>query len=227
MAINVASAGGSPGGCPVEHQGREGDDCPVRSRSCAINPDNQMPFARDLEECPTGGGLLHGLGSERETSAIPRADSGGRWQYPSASMFYNALVRKGKGVPPSEVDSMLAIHNGLNDAVWAEIVEKEAAIHPECPAVKLVRFQGRPSDLSPTAWWHVRVRGGQPPFDRHDWVIDRCGCQVRYVIDYYASGDAEDTFSVHIRPAVDSTQGLLDRFRLFYRASLGGAGSLK
>ncbi len=23
------------------------------------------------------------------------------------------------------------------------------------------------------------------PFDRHDWIVDRCGVEVRYVIDFY------------------------------------------
>ncbi len=27
--------------------------------------------------------------------------------------------------------------------------------------------------------------GDSLPFDRHDWVVDRNGRQVRYVIDYY------------------------------------------
>lgn len=27
--------------------------------------------------------------------------------------------------------------------------------------------------------------GGQLPFDRHDWYVDRCGKEVRYVIDFY------------------------------------------
>jgi len=27
--------------------------------------------------------------------------------------------------------------------------------------------------------------GGQLPFDRHDWYLDRCGEEVRYVIDFY------------------------------------------
>lgn len=26
---------------------------------------------------------------------------------------------------------------------------------------------------------------GPAPFDRHDWTVDRCGKEVRYVIDYY------------------------------------------
>lgn len=34
----------------------------------------------------------------------------------------------------------------------------------------------------------ARVRswlGGPLPFDRHDWYVDRCGKEVRYVIDFY------------------------------------------
>jgi len=31
----------------------------------------------------------------------------------------------------------------------------------------------------------------QLPFDRHDWVIDRCGKQVRYIIDYYDGGSVD------------------------------------
>ena len=26
------------------------------------------------------------------------------------------------------------------------------------------------------------------PFDRHDWVVDRCGKEVKYTIDYYSTG---------------------------------------
>ena len=26
----------------------------------------------------------------------------------------------------------------------------------------------------------------EAPFDRHDWIVDRCGREVRYVIDFYA-----------------------------------------
>ena len=31
---------------------------------------------------------------------------------------------------------------------------------------------------------------GHPlPFDRHDWYVDRCGTEVRYVIDFYFDDD--------------------------------------
>lgn len=36
---------------------------------------------------------------------------------------------------------------------------------------------------------------GNRPFDRHDWYIDRCGEEIRYIIDFYfdesKAGDQE------------------------------------
>jgi hypothetical protein len=37
---------------------------------------------------------------------------------------------------------------------------------------------------SPLAWMR-KTAGGLEPFDRHDWTVDRCGQEVRYVIDFY------------------------------------------
>ena len=68
---------------------------------------------------------------------------------------------------------------------------------------------------------------GEEPFDRHDWYIDRCGTEVRYIIDYYhhperSSADkvpdlsaAKDVSSITMdaRPALDSATALLDRLR--------------
>ena len=36
-------------------------------------------------------------------------------------------------------------------------------------------------------------RTGQMPFDRHDWYVDRCGKEVRYVIDFYFNEDKAGT----------------------------------
>jgi hypothetical protein len=38
------------------------------------------------------------------------------------------------------------------------------------------------------SWWT-----GEVPFDRHDWVVDRCGQEVRYVIDFYFYDDRAGT----------------------------------
>jgi cytochrome c heme-lyase len=65
-------------------------------------------------------------------------------------------------------------------------------------------------------WW----RGADAPFDRHDWIVDRCGRQVRYVIDYYEGQpepDGTPTMNVHVRPALDSVESFVDRLRNFFK----------
>lgn len=63
----------------------------------------------------------------------------------------------------------------------------------------------------------MRALGGyQTPFDRHDWVVERCnGEQVEYVIDFYqgkskgASGQGESglNFYLDVRPKLNSWEG--------------------
>lgn len=66
-------------------------------------------------------------------------------------------------------------------------------------------FGGKASQYSPRA----RIRalmGYELPFDRHDWIVDRCGKDVRYIIDYYDGGavDAKYNFAIlDVRPAMD------------------------
>lgn len=48
--------------------------------------------------------------------------------------------------------------------------------------------------------------GYELPFDRHDWIIDRCGKEVRYIIDYYDGGALDDKYKfalLDVRPAMD------------------------
>lgn len=55
------------------------------------------------------------------------------------------------------------------------------------------------------------------PFDRHDWVVDRCGQEVRYVIDFYNGGappGAPPAFFLDVRPALDSFGAAYDRVRM-------------
>ncbi|PJF16786.1 Cytochrome c and c1 heme-lyase [Paramicrosporidium saccamoebae] len=202
--------------CPVS---RKSGECPVQPIetpiNATLNPANNMPYAETLQAYTDPS--VETLSTVREESTIPRADAETTWQYPSTRMFYAALQRKGKPVPPDAVESMVNVHNALNEAVWAEVVKTESVLAPQCRP-QLVRFTGRPEEWSPRAWWHVRMRGGLPPFDRHDWIIDRCGCNVRYVIDYYDSHPEEGqaTFNVDLRPALDTPQACLDRMRLFW-----------
>lgn len=58
------------------------------------------------------------------------------------------------------------------------------------------------------------------PFDRHDWIVDRCGKDVRYVIDYYDGGNVDGSnfqFALlDVRPAMDSAGNVWDRMKVAY-----------
>lgn len=54
--------------------------------------------------------------------------------------------------------------------------------------------------------------GYSAPFDRHDWVVDRCGTQIGYVIDFYAGKDEGKSgkslnFYLDVRPKLDTFEG--------------------
>ena len=46
-------------------------------------------------------------------------------------------------------------------------------------------FSGDSKKLTPRARWRSLV-GYETPFDRNDWIVDRCGRRVEYVIDFYS-----------------------------------------
>jgi cytochrome c heme-lyase len=53
--------------------------------------------------------------------------------------------------------------------------------------------------------------GYQAPFDRHDWVVDRCGREIEYIIDFYAGrpNDAGKlSFYLDVRPKLNSWEGI-------------------
>ncbi|EPY74238.1 cytochrome c-type heme lyase [Camelus ferus] len=55
------------------------------------------------------------------------------------------------------------------------------------------------------------------PFDRHDWIVNRCGTEVRYVIDYYDGGEVNQDYQftiLDVRPALDSLSAVWDRMKV-------------
>jgi hypothetical protein len=58
------------------------------------------------------------------------------------------------------------------------------------------------------------------PFDRHDWIVDRDGQEVRYVIDFY-SGQPEPgrplSIYLDVRPALDTFENAMDRLKWQFR----------
>lgn len=65
--------------------------------------------------------------------------------------------------------------------------------------------------MTPTARINT-ILGYTAPFDRHDWVIDRCGVRVDYVIDFYAGrpgGTAgAPSFYLDVRPKLNTLEGV-------------------
>jgi cytochrome c heme-lyase len=129
-----------------------------------------------------------------------------------------ALRRKGKGddVSEEDMDSVVHAHNSMNEVTWAAVAGWESLHRDTCAAPSLLRFLGRPDDLSPLARLRAWL-GGPLPFDRHDWYVDRCGREVRYVIDFYfddGKAGSPDAFEVVVRPALDSPGAALDRAKM-------------
>jgi Cytochrome c/c1 heme lyase. len=106
-------------GCPVPHEPAANlPQCPVDHTS--LNPLNQMPSLAQ-EPSPNQSVLLPTVPTE---SSIPR-DPSSKWEYPSPQQFYNALVRKGWETPEDSVETMVEIHNFLNEQAWAEVLKWE------------------------------------------------------------------------------------------------------
>lgn len=81
-----------------------------------------------------------------------------------------------------------------------------------CGGPRLESFSGLSSSLTPRARWNTLI-GYQPPFDRHDWIVDRCGTKVEYVIDFYAGRDEKKAgkdlnFYLDVRPKLNSWEGV-------------------
>ena len=95
--------------------------------------------------------------------------------------FWNAMVRKNKvqGSSEDDMDMVVAIHNNMNESTWREVLEWEALHSSGADSgesvPKLVRFTGRPDENSPKSLLKQWLFGCPPPFDRHDWVVDRGG----------------------------------------------------
>ncbi|RDA90404.1 hypothetical protein CP533_1038 [Ophiocordyceps camponoti-saundersi (nom. inval.)] len=254
----------SPAACPVKHDSKASrmppSSCPIphtpkaddRSSSMLskLNPLNFM-FS-DLSQKPAPNQKIS-LPTQREESTIPKGSGDGKWEYPSPQQMYNALLRKGyTDTDVTAVESMVSVHNFLNEGAWNEILGWEQRFsrglykgwqvcrrgeahtaeelerhwdgtegHPS-----LVRFQGRPKDLTPKAtmiqvlgWIYPSKFGTELPFDRHDWYVSRQADgdepkQIRYIIDYYTGEpepNGDPVFYLDVRPAA-TPLGASERF---------------
>jgi cytochrome c heme-lyase len=140
----------------------------------------------------------------------------GNWVYPSQEQFFNATKRKGHEAAPGDMASVVPIHNAVNERAWKQIQDWERGWGAEkCGGPRLVSFAGDSKALTPRARWNA-LMGYAPPFDRHDWVVERCGKKIDYVIDFYSGkageGDASIgrslNFYLDVRPKLNSWDGI-------------------
>ncbi|KAI9753258.1 MAG: hypothetical protein M4579_005271 [Chaenotheca gracillima] len=126
-------------------------------------------------------------------------------------MFFDAMKRKKYDPKTEDMHSIVPIHNAVNERAWAEIKSWEKGRGAErCGGPRLQSFSGTATALTPRARWNTLL-GYHAPFDRHDWVVDRCGTRVDYVIDFY-SGKDEGTgkslnFFLDVRPKLNTWEG--------------------
>ncbi|KAH8602138.1 cytochrome c1 heme lyase-like protein [Bisporella sp. PMI_857] len=172
------------------------------------------------------------LGVDRVVSTIPRASpvdktggvqpansekesgvsEGGNWIYPSEKMFFEAMKRKGHSGEPADMKTIVPIHNAVNERAWKEIKEWERpwGSKEKCGGPKLYSFLGLSKNMTPKARINT-IMGYTAPFDRHDWVIDRCGTKIEYVIDFYKGSDKNANgrlnFYLDVRPKLNSWEG--------------------
>lgn len=211
----------APAPPPAPAQPVAASECPVGYGKGDVNPLNMMPPANQK---PSPDQPFP-LPIDRQTSSIPKAivkeGESPFWVYPSQQMFWNAMLRKGwrwkeEDVKEKDMEAIIKIHNANNEQAWQEVLKWEALHAKECCCPKLKSFGGKATDYSPRA----RIRqlmGYELPFDRHDWIVDRCGKDVRYIIDYYDGGSVDTKFRfalLDVRPAMDSFENIWDRMKV-------------
>jgi len=211
-----------PSECPMHTPTANQSECPSAAGATTdlnkIDPLNMMP-PPNQQPSPDQPFLLP---IDRQKSTIPKAGTDQTWVYPSQQMFWNAMLRKGwkwkdEQIDQPTMDHIIKIHNTNNEAAWQEVLKWEALHAEECTNPKLKSFGGKATDYSPRARFR-QLMGYQLPFDRHDWIVDRAGKEVRYVIDYYDVGEVNPenhTFAVlDVRPAIDSLDAVWDRMKV-------------
>ncbi|EMD38477.1 hypothetical protein CERSUDRAFT_82742 [Gelatoporia subvermispora B] len=136
------------------------------------------------------------------------------------------MARKNHDPQEADMKVIVPIHNAVNERAWAEVMRWEAGQGGEkCGGVKLVSFKGRPGERSLRARWKTLL-GYAPPFDRHDWVVDRCGVRMRYIIDFYTGHTAGPpasnvSFYLDVRPAFDNWEAVKLRAERFWERWVG------
>ena len=127
------------------------------------------------------------------------------------------------------MSAIVPIHNAVNEKAWVEIKDWESRFawsreeNKRCGGPRLHSFSGDSKKLSPKARLNSLL-GYREPFDRHDWVVERCPGKgtVEYVIDFYAGRDEGNgkglNFYLDVRPKLNSWEGWKMRIGRFMQS---------
>lgn len=209
--------------CPVDHEARgkwlefggngkkiDGSNIPTEVEHSSDSIPDQPIYTSDVK-----------LPTEREISSIPRTGANSNWIYPSQKQFFEAMKRKNWDPSAQDMETVVPIHNAVNERAWYHILKWEEGQGAEkCGGVQLSSFKGDSKKLTPKARWKLML-GYQKPFDRHDWTISRCGKEVDYVIDFYAGKPSPlnpnmASFYLDVRPKLNSFEGVKMRVFKFF-----------
>lgn len=79
------------------------------------------------------------LSTNRQVSSIPKSDytpshqsdrsQTPNWEYPSEDMYFKAMQRKGWAPDATQMQTIVAIHNTVNEQSWHEVLKWES-MHP-------------------------------------------------------------------------------------------------
>ena len=211
---------------PVTTPATDAAVCPVRTRAAAAvagthGSDALLANANSAEPGDTADRFVRAVGAKARSAAnastedlskIAHADEvpGGRipatgrgnsqdgadWVNPTPKELFRALRRKDKHIDEEDAFSVAFVHSVVVDQTWDQIMAYEALHADECSDPTLNRFEGKYGDhtikTKLTHWLYPSVEC----FDRHDWYVNRCGREVRYIIDYYSTRSAPTTATV-------------------------------
>ncbi|KAL7793806.1 cytochrome c/c1 heme-lyase [Trichoderma ceciliae] len=204
-----------PANHPANHPAIPSSASPSRLDNSRVTSTIPRSFTASPEECPVD----HGASANPSNAEIESGvDASGNWVYPSEKMFFEAMKRKGYDAREVDMKTVVPIHNAVNERAWQQIKEWEAPYLAEskCSGPKLSSFANKSTRMTPTARINT-ILGYAAPFDRHDWVIDRCGTRVDYVIDFYAGRPGGSTggpsFYLDVRPKVNTMEGIKMRVK--------------
>jgi cytochrome c heme-lyase len=133
--------------CPVDHTAyahflsNSKTDATEGQNKEALNPANYMPAPnqeradnqrmpldtqRELSTIPMAASTRESAGHNENACPTANGDNKhGVWVYPSQQMFFNALRRKNWNPNEEDMQTVVPIHNAVNERAWKEILKWE------------------------------------------------------------------------------------------------------